>query len=128
MSSRLLASFSNLLNHGPKKRKPSANSSKRFTTQLEVCESRTLLSAVSFNGGTLEFSADAGDADEITISAPSPSTLQFVVGNGDSIALAPAIAADANFTLSSGDTVLNVNVGSGGISLTDVELFSKRRC
>src|SRR5262245_36936164 len=76
--------------------------------RLEVLQDRLVPATVINNAtiGTLLFTADAGDADDVTVTTPTISTLRIVVGGGDTISLAGDLAG---LTLSAGDTQLDVD-------------------
>lgn len=93
------------------------------TGASETFESRMLLSAVSAAAGVITFDADAGDADEVTVSTPDADTLRISVGGGDTLSLSGAAAADANFVLSNGNTTLDVNIGAGGFAANELEFL-----
>lgn len=88
---------------------------------FEKLEDKNLLATVSFDAGSslLEFQADAGEADIVTVSAPSADTLQIQVGGGDEIALADDAVGNADFTLSqtvTANDTLQIDVGSTAIA------------
>ena len=107
----------------PRARKNRAPGRSRLPLRAEQFETRSLLSAVSFSGGALEFTADAGETDDVSVSAPDVDTLRIDVANGDAIVLDSAIAADPAFTLSNADATLEINVGAGGITLTEANFL-----
>ena len=92
------------------------------TGPAEAVESRMMLSAVSFDAGTLTFDAAADVLDEVDVSAPDANSLVIEVGGGDTIQLNGAAAGNANFVLSNGDTVLTVNVAAGGVAEAEFNL------
>ena len=70
---------------------------------LETLEDRRLLAVVSYDAASdaLTFTADAGDADDVTIVGDNfANTLQILVGNGDAITLAGDANAGNGFVLS----------------------------
>ena len=75
---------------------------------LEVTslEPRNLLASVSFDAsaGIVAFTADAGQADVVTVSSPAAETLQIQVGAGDSLLLQDDAIGNADFVL--GQTVV----------------------
>lgn len=123
MPAGFLRSVVKSLSPHPRARKNRAPGRSLVPLRAEQFETRALLSAVSFNGGTLEFEADAGETDLVTVSAPDADTLRIDVGNGDAIVLDAAIAADPAFTLSNGDATLEIHVGAGGVVLTEADFL-----
>ncbi len=84
---------------------------------FEKLEERNLLASVSFDSGAslLEFTADAGEADIVEVSSPATDSLQILVSNGDEIALQGDATGNADFALSTTNTVndtLTIDVGS----------------
>ncbi|MEP3478705.1 MAG: spondin domain-containing protein, partial [Fuerstiella sp.] len=88
---------------------------KKRPTQLEALESRLVLSAVSVEAGTLSLNADLGNDDEVTIEETGADTLRITVGGTDTFVLDAAITADPAFTLSAGNTVLDIDLAAAGI-------------
>ena len=88
---------------------------KKRTTRLEALESRLVLSAVSLEAGTLAINADLGNDDVVNIEDTGSDTLRITVGGTDTFVLDAAITADPAFTLSAGNTVLDVNLAAAGI-------------
>lgn len=91
-------------------------------------EPRNLLASVSFDAGagTLSFDADAGQADVVTVSAPTATSLQILVGNGDSIVLQDDAVGNADFALSQtniADDTLTIDVSSSVISQLNFDLM-----
>lgn len=91
-------------------------------------EPRNLLASVSFDSGAglLQFEADAAQADVVSVSAPSATSLQIQVGNGDSIVLQDDAVANVDFVLSQtvvADDTLTVNVGSAIVSQLSFDLL-----
>ncbi len=82
------------------KSRSSARSKKGLT--YEALESRQLLAVVGFESGVgvLTFEADTGQVDVVTVSQPDATTLQVLVGNGDSISLIDDAIGNAAFSLS----------------------------
>ncbi len=87
---------------------------------LERCEARVLLAAVSFDGETLSFTADQGEADVVAVSSPGSGMVQFDVGGGDTISLGAGATGNPNFVLSAGDSVLVANAAA--LAATGLEL------
>lgn len=97
---------------------------------FEQFEDRRMMAIINYNAATnlLSFTADAGDADNVTVTSPAANRVRIVVGGGDTISL----TGDANFsafTLTGGsqldiDTFLapaadfNVNLGDLNDTLT----------
>ena len=75
---------------------------KRYDLVTESLEARNLLASVSFDAGLsqLDFQADAGEVDIVSVSSPAADVLQIQVGNGDSITLAGDAVGNADFVLS----------------------------
>ena len=67
---------------------------------IESLEPRNLLATVSFDGGVLDFQADTGQADIVSVSATSDGALQIQVGAGDSILLLDDAIGNPDFVLS----------------------------
>ena len=75
---------------------------------IESLEQRNLLASVSLSSGTaggqlfgvVSFVADIEQADIVTLSAPTPDSVQILVGAGDSIVLDSEAATNPNFVLS----------------------------
>ena len=93
----------------------------RLRLNVESCEPRILLASLTFGDGTLALSGDAGEADEIIVSAPDADTLRIVVGGDDEIVLG-AGSQGAGFVLSDGNQAVEVNVGDGGVAVADFEV------
>src|SRR6187397_1573738 len=74
------------------------------TTRLSMTalEDRVTPAIVSYNAGLpqLVFTADAGEADNVTVSGPAAGTLRIQVGNGDAIVLAGDAVGNGSFVLS----------------------------
>ena len=104
--------------------KQSRRTRRKYRSQvlsIEKLEKRNLLAAVSFDAGSglLSFTADAGQADIVTVSSPAEDVLQIQVGNGDSITLADDADGNTDFTLSQtavADDTLQIDVSSLVIS------------
>ena len=107
-------------------RKKTRNLRRRIRKQaltIESLESRNLLASLSFNTnpvgdlmfGSVLFVADDGEADIVTVSAPTLDSLQIQVGAGDSIVLDGDAATDPNLTLSQtvvADDTLTIDTSS----------------
>ena len=104
--------------------KQSRRTRRKYRSQvlsIAKLEKRNLLAAVSFDAGSglLSFTADAGQADIVTVSSPAEDVLQIQVGNGDSITLADDADGNTDFTLSQtavADDTLQIDVSSLVIS------------
>ncbi|MFK7817356.1 MAG: spondin domain-containing protein, partial [Planctomycetaceae bacterium] len=96
--------------------------SKRQPTQpaAEHLETRALLSTVSLDAGTLQFEADTGEADDVTVSSPDANTLRIEVGNGDAISLGSGTAT--GFSLSNSDSVLTVTLDDVSSTIESVQI------
>ena len=80
-----------------------------------------MLASVSFDAGSglLQFDADVGQADIVTVSTAAPDVLQIQVGNGDAIELADDAINNANFVLSQNEVAndtLQINVADFDVS------------
>ncbi len=103
---------------------PSRRSRRRFSAgplRIESLEPRCLLASVSFNAGAelLTFQAEAGEADVVSVSAPSADTLQIQVGGGDEIVLGGDAVGNAGFELSQTTTAndtLQIDVTAASIT------------
>src|SRR2546423_874901 len=73
-----------------------------FGPHVEVLEDRTAPAVVTYtqSTGLLDFTADAGETDNVAVTAPAANQVQIVVGNGDSITLAGDALANPDFVLS----------------------------
>ena len=101
---------------------------KRTTSTFESLEARNLLASVSFdaNVGSLAFVADAGQADIVDVSAPTATSLQIQVGNGDSISLLGDAAGNAAFVLSQtnvADDTLTIDIENAVVSSLTFDLL-----
>ena len=101
---------------------------RRAISTFESLEARNLLASVSFNAGdgSLAFVADAGQADVVDVSAPTATSLQIQVGNGDSISLLGDAAGDAAFVLSQtnvANDTLTIDVGNALVSSLTFDLL-----
>ena len=104
---------------------------RKSVATFESLESRKLLASVSFDAGVgaLSFTADSGQADIVSVSAPTTTSLQIQVGNGDSISLQDDASGNAAFALSQtnvqNDTLLidvgNALVNSLSFDLSDLD-------
>jgi Ca2+-binding RTX toxin-like protein len=95
---------------------------RRAGLTLERCEPRMLLASVTFDSGTLMFRGDSGEADAVVISAPTAGSMRFAVAGGDTLTLGAGATGNSNFVLSSGDSVLDVNVGAGGVVIDRLQV------
>jgi Ca2+-binding RTX toxin-like protein len=103
------------------RRRPQTNR----TAASESLEDRALLSTVSLDAGTLLFEADNNSTDNVEIRATGDSTLEIVVGNGDTIDL--GAGTDSGFERSDGDTVLTVTLGAGEADVSRIEVLTGNR-
>ena len=99
--STLLGSF--LSQRNERKRRPGKN-----VHSFSRLEGRRLLATVSLStvgfGDQLEFIADAGSVDDVSVETTSTGSLQFRVGNGDSITLTDSVSENPAIQLSSTST------------------------
>ncbi|HTK77884.1 MAG TPA: PEP-CTERM sorting domain-containing protein, partial [Gemmataceae bacterium] len=85
---------------------------------LSRLEDRLPPAVVSYtsSSGALTFTADPGDADVVSVLAPTANQIQIRVGNGDAIVLSGDAVANASFVLSSSiapDDTLTIATGPG---------------
>ncbi len=84
-------------------RAAAARSLRRRTSRLHflALEERTVPAVVNYVAvsGQLTFTADPGDADAVTVTAPAPTTLRIQVGNSDAITLAGDAVGNVSFVL-----------------------------
>ena len=73
---------------------------RRRALAIESLEPRNLLATVSFDGRFLDFQADAGQADVVSVSETPDGALQIQVGGGDSIVLQDDAVGNPDFVLS----------------------------
>ena len=81
---------------------------RRQALTIESLEQRNLLASISLTSstfgeqtfGSVSFVADDGQADIVTLSAPTPDSVQILVGAGDSIVLGEEAATNPNLVLS----------------------------
>ena len=94
---------------------------------IESLEPRNLLATVSFDGGVLDFQADTGQADIVSVSATSDGALQIQVGAGDSILLLDDAIGNPDFVLSETEvandtlTVFDSSIVAVNFSLGDLD-------
>src|SRR6266542_1751489 len=64
-----------------------------YRPHVEPLEDRWLPAVVTYTSATalLDFTADAGDTDAVTVTAPTANQVVIQVGNGDAIVLAGEI-------------------------------------
>ena len=91
-------------------------SSTRLT--LERLEDRTAPAVVTYTSATqlLDFTADVGDVDAVTVSVPAANQVVIRVGNGDALTLAGGALSNADFNLSTTTTAndtLTINTATG---------------
>jgi Ca2+-binding RTX toxin-like protein len=84
--------------------------SKQVALATGALESRALLAAVTFQSGVITLTGDAAENDQIVISSPNADTLRIEVENSDTLTLGDGATGNPNFVLSSGNTVLEVNI------------------
>ena len=126
---RLTANFS-LFSSQPKRRR----SCKSFHSFSKL-EDRNLLAAVTFGnvgfGDQLQFTADAGTADVVSVETTSAGAIQFRVDNGDSISIPTSANSNPAIQLSSfatnNDTLTidptgNFGSGFGRLDVINVDL------
>ena len=94
--------------------------SQQLLASTEALESRVLLSSVTLADGVVSVDSDAGVTDLVTVESVNANTLRVTVGNGDVISLGVGAVGNPNFVLSAGNTILDVNVGVGGLSAEEV--------
>ena len=87
---------------------------------VETLEDRTLLSTISYSSSSdvLTYTADASEADDVTVSATSAAELVIRVGNSDSITLTGDASGNADFVLSqtvTADDTLTINTGGSAV-------------
>lgn len=112
----------------PSRKARRQNQGKQKPLSFESLEPRNLLASVSFDAGaeSLVFQADAGQADEVTVSETTGGSLQIQVGNGDSIVLQGDAAGNSDFVLSQtvvADDTLTIDVGSSVIGSLSFDLL-----
>ena len=95
---------------------------------VESLEPRNLLASVSFDDGAglLAFEADAGQADVVSVAAPTATSLQIQVGNGDSISLQGDAVGNADFVLSQtvvANDTLTINVANASVNELTFDLL-----
>ena len=83
---------------------------RRVAADISVLETRSLLSAVTFQAGVITLTGDGVENDVITVTSPNADTLRIEVGNADTITLGDGASGNVNFVSSAGDTVLEINV------------------
>ena len=100
---------------------------RKSVSTFESLESRKLLASVSFDAGVgaLSFTADSGQADIVSVSSPTATSLQIQVGNGNSISLQDDASGNAAFALSQtnvqNDTLL-IDVGNALVNSLSFDL------
>ncbi len=109
------------------RRKNKTENRKRNALGFESLEAKSMLTAVGFSSelGLLQLTADAGEANVVEVSNPSADSLQILVGNGDEITLQDDADLNADFVLSTTNTVndtLTIDVGSSIIESFFVNL------
>jgi Ca2+-binding RTX toxin-like protein len=82
----------------------------RISASVGALETRSLLSAVSFQAGVISLAGDGIENDAITVSSPNADTLRIEVGNGDTITLGDGATGNVSFSLLSGGTVIEIDV------------------
>ena len=121
-----LSSIAKSINGTPSRQRRRRNRTHALT--MGSLEPRNLLASISFDSGatSLTFDADAAEADVVTVSAPTATSLQIQVGNGDAIALLGDAVANPDFVLSQTtvpDDTLTIDVSSAVISQLSFDLM-----
>ena len=120
-----ISKIKNSLNVAPSRK---TRRKRRSSVSFESLEARNLLASVSFDAGdgSLSFAADSGQADIVQVSAPTATSLQIQVGNGDSIELLNDAAEDSAFVLSQtsvANDTLTIDVANAAVSSLTFDLF-----
>ena len=94
------------------RRKNKTENRKRNALGFESLEAKSMLTAVGFSSelGLLQLTADAGEANVVEVSNPSADSLQILVGNGDEITLQDDADLNADFVLSTTNTVNDLSL------------------
>ena len=85
------------------------NAVHRLAADVNMLESRSLLSAVSFQAGVIKLAGDGAENDTIGVTSPTADTLRIEVGNADTITLGDGALGNVSFVLSAGNTVLEID-------------------
>ncbi len=91
-------------------------------------EQRNLLASVSFDAGAgvISFTADAGQADIVSVSSPATDSLQIQVGAGDSLVLQGDAGGNADFVLgqtTTADDTLTIDLSNIMVSELNFDLM-----
>ncbi len=117
--SSLLALIGRSLN-SRSRRSRRALKSKQVAQVAGALESRALLAAVTFQSGIITLTGDAAENDQLVISSPDADTLRIEVGNADTLTLGDGATGNGSFVLSSGNTVLEVNISTAAATRFEV--------
>lgn len=85
------------------------NAVHRLAADVTMLESRSLLSAVSFQSGVIKLAGDGVENDTIGVTSPTADTLRIEVGTADTITLGDGALGNVSFVLSAGNTVLEID-------------------
>lgn len=87
---------------------------------LEILEDRLAPAVVNYNAGLLEFTADPGDSDNVTVAVNTALFLDIAVGNGDTIT-ANGVDVGSFLRINTSNSPVsnfNINLGDQGDNLT----------
>jgi len=98
-----------------------------YRPRMEALEDRVVPATITYTQATglLQFTADPGKSDNVTITAPAANMVQIEVGNGDSITLAGDAATSADFSQSTSVTALDtliINTAPGHAPLVNFDI------
>ncbi len=88
------------------------NAVHRLAADVNMLESKVLLSAVSFQAGVIKLAGDGVENDTVGVTSPAADILRIEVSNADTITLGDGAIGNVNFLLSAGNTVLEINVAT----------------
>ena len=101
-------SISNLFSSQPKSSQPRRRRSCNNSLGFSKLEDRNLLAAVTIGsagfGDSLQFTADAGEIDVVSVETTSEGAIQFRVGDGDRISIPSSASENPAIQLSSFET------------------------
>ena len=125
-NTRWISNFKQSLVQSPSRKTRRKSRANRLA--VNELEQRNLLASVSFDSavGTVSFSADAEQADIVSVSAPTADSLQIQVGAGDAIALQDDASGNAGFVLSQtvvADDTLTIDLTSVTIEELEFDLL-----